>query len=482
MNDFQRPEDERLDFFEEPVSSLDFEDAEDDHPDERWLVSYADMMTLLFGLFVLLFSMSVMDQDKAKSILKSTEEHFGITDSGATQKGEAKSDTQQDKTSLGDMDLQIATLRGDIDALKTELQKVKQERDDLIIENDGLLSKKDAPAVSDMDKKELLHLKKSLKLALARQKDLEAQLDQASQAPAVDPSDELKDQVKDLEKQLASASVTQNKMNKLKSYLLKLRDSRRDLLARNQLLTKRNQGLQRDFQGLQAQLTQADELRSQMGAMQRKLASAQGLSAQVAQLKAAHQAAQTDRLRVSEQLEKAMIDKEAAQKKLSESQRKVASLEQDLQKNSSSLKKAQEQMEGLRNSKSFLAFMIDWSSKDHDIDLTIEDPQGKVYTYKNRTIPGQPGKFVVDTKRGPGVEFWQSSKLIPGRYKATYYFFNQYGNVSPAKVSATILSPKGSFDIAPVKMDLTTSRKHVVVFDVSTSGGVNIVSGGKSQP
>ncbi|OFZ16802.1 MAG: hypothetical protein A2Z20_02065 [Bdellovibrionales bacterium RBG_16_40_8] len=54
-------------------------DAHDDHEheehiDERWLVSYADMMTLLFGLFVLLYSMK--SPEDIKKMQESIEQKF----------------------------------------------------------------------------------------------------------------------------------------------------------------------------------------------------------------------------------------------------------------------------------------------------------------------------------------------------------------------------------------------------------------------
>lgn len=47
-----------------------------DHGD-LWLVSYADMMTLLFGFFVILYSLSQVDDQKMQSVGKQLAEAFG---------------------------------------------------------------------------------------------------------------------------------------------------------------------------------------------------------------------------------------------------------------------------------------------------------------------------------------------------------------------------------------------------------------------
>src|SRR4029450_1972100 len=44
---------------------------------ERWLVAYADMLTLLFVLFVVLFSMSSVDQKKFAELAAGLSEGFG---------------------------------------------------------------------------------------------------------------------------------------------------------------------------------------------------------------------------------------------------------------------------------------------------------------------------------------------------------------------------------------------------------------------
>lgn len=55
---------------------LEEEHHEDEHPSEGWLVSYADLMTLLFGLFVILFSISSVDKNKYEKLRKAVNEQF----------------------------------------------------------------------------------------------------------------------------------------------------------------------------------------------------------------------------------------------------------------------------------------------------------------------------------------------------------------------------------------------------------------------
>jgi chemotaxis protein MotB len=48
---------------------------------ERWLVSYADFITLLFAVFVTLYAMSQVDRAKAAKVIASTNEAFGVSKS-----------------------------------------------------------------------------------------------------------------------------------------------------------------------------------------------------------------------------------------------------------------------------------------------------------------------------------------------------------------------------------------------------------------
>ena len=50
---------------------------------ERWLVSYADFITLLFAVFVVLYAMSQSDKKKVEEVVASIQQSFGMVQSGA---------------------------------------------------------------------------------------------------------------------------------------------------------------------------------------------------------------------------------------------------------------------------------------------------------------------------------------------------------------------------------------------------------------
>jgi chemotaxis protein MotB len=74
------------------TGSLDISHDEGDHDEELWLMSYADMVTLLFGFFVILYSFSSLDEKKFDQMSEKVAEAF-------QSKGERKeSDTNADVT------------------------------------------------------------------------------------------------------------------------------------------------------------------------------------------------------------------------------------------------------------------------------------------------------------------------------------------------------------------------------------------------
>ncbi|WP_156364035.1 OmpA/MotB family protein [Curtobacterium sp. Leaf261] len=56
-------------------------DDEGEHPDERWMASYMDMITVLMCMFIVLFAMSTVDQQKFIALKNSLATGFGQTQS-----------------------------------------------------------------------------------------------------------------------------------------------------------------------------------------------------------------------------------------------------------------------------------------------------------------------------------------------------------------------------------------------------------------
>lgn len=96
----------------------------EEHVDERWMASYMDMVTVLMCLFIVLFAMSTVDQDKFIELKNSLATGFGSTDVGKvdTAKGvvvpvEKVSDEGQGFT--------------DADLASTEVEQLSQLREQL---------------------------------------------------------------------------------------------------------------------------------------------------------------------------------------------------------------------------------------------------------------------------------------------------------------------------------------------------------------
>jgi chemotaxis protein MotB len=103
-----------------------------DHPDERWLVSYADMITVLMCLFIVLFAMSNVDTGKYEELKDSLSAAFGrevvegepVLSGGAGEEGNAE-------------EPEVMT---DVERAQAELEYLRMLRDQIIerLETRGL--------------------------------------------------------------------------------------------------------------------------------------------------------------------------------------------------------------------------------------------------------------------------------------------------------------------------------------------------------
>lgn len=109
--------------------------AEEEHVDERWLVSYADMITVLMCLFIVLFAMSSVDQSKFQDLKASLATGFGAEESETadTASGVLAPPEQPDgeADTLSDLELariEVAELAAIREQVRVGLEKQGLER------------------------------------------------------------------------------------------------------------------------------------------------------------------------------------------------------------------------------------------------------------------------------------------------------------------------------------------------------------------
>jgi flagellar motor protein MotB len=361
--------------FEEPkyLKGIDdphdsHEEEETEHPDERWLVSYADMMTLLFGLFVMLYSMA----NKFEQVQSSAAKEFSKP---VAKKPEiTQVEYEKLKSQLDASHLTIANLQNNI--LSSE-------------EN----SKKD---------------KNEIKIAQQKLDELQSTLTA---------------QTAELATTKGSLSQTSAKIDDSTSLMQKVRLLENEKKVLDEKLVS---SAQKNKQ-LQTELTQKAPVRADN-----------------------HEA----------ELQNLTSQKTALEKRVSDQAAQIQQLEKQSARAAGG---------------AFAAVVISWPTQNHDIDLIVTDPEGKSYNYKHRAFDQHPGKFVLDTRRGPGAEMWQTDRILPGIYQIKYLFYNTYGNNDPAPVSGSIYSQGGIFDLPKVELNFNTKREQTFKLKISDKGEVQIV-------
>lgn len=85
-------------------------EVDEDGPDERWMASYMDMVTVLMCMFIVLFAMSTVDQDKFEQLANSLATGFGAVNVGSidTAEGVVVPDELVDASEEGFTDAELA--------------------------------------------------------------------------------------------------------------------------------------------------------------------------------------------------------------------------------------------------------------------------------------------------------------------------------------------------------------------------------------
>lgn len=116
----------------------------EDHPDERWLLTYADMITLLLALFIVLFAMGNTDPKKSESVANSVKDALNVSiSSGGTSIAQTggQADTKDLQQSVPTPSLQEAISQRQPASAK----EISKEQDDL----EQLKQRIDAAAAAD---------------------------------------------------------------------------------------------------------------------------------------------------------------------------------------------------------------------------------------------------------------------------------------------------------------------------------------------
>jgi chemotaxis protein MotB len=107
------------------------EEEEEHENHERWLVTYADMLTVLMALFLVMYAMSVVDQTKAEQLAGSVREYFG-TGPTLLDGGSGLMDTPSAPTSTEEqLAVEVQAAVAALDEKKALQKAIAQENDEL---------------------------------------------------------------------------------------------------------------------------------------------------------------------------------------------------------------------------------------------------------------------------------------------------------------------------------------------------------------
>ncbi len=160
---------------------------------------------------------------------------------------------------------------------------------------------------------------------------------------------------------------------------------------------------------------------------------------------------------------------------------KIKDLSQKLEENNKQLKKSEQELLVLKKAneelktKNYILIFSKWETEKHDIDLTVKNPLGKVFSFKNRKHEGMSGEFVLDSRYGPGAEIWTSNQVIPGEYEIKVTLYNQYGNDQDAVVNTTFIIGLEKIIFPEAKLSLVKNQTIIYKVKVSELGKMEVL-------
>ena len=128
-----------------------------------------------------------------------------------------------------------------------------------------------------------------------------------------------------------------------------------------------------------------------------------------------------------------------------------------------------------RLSWTFLAVVIHWDTKDHDVDLHIVDAAEREFSWEARAISGRPGELSVDMRDGPGVEIWELVTQAPaGEYRVYYNLYSRHNNPEAAVVNGGVYYRNGALRFRERRLTEERHKVLIAVVTVGSDGSVDV--------
>lgn len=149
------------------------------HIDEKWLVSYSDMMTLLFGLFVMLYSIAMEKQGDPAAIRNALKAISSEVQDKRSPDSVSSSDTSPtESNSLAQAQSEIEKLSSRLSSEKAEKERIAQEKEKLAAEMAAL--EKQVSETVEQGKEQTAKLETDLEASKEEAKKLQRDLAVAS--------------------------------------------------------------------------------------------------------------------------------------------------------------------------------------------------------------------------------------------------------------------------------------------------------------
>lgn len=165
-------------------------------------------------------------------------------------------------------------------------------------------------------------------------------------------------------------------------------------------------------------------------------------------------------------------DAQTLMAEIRQQQQELARQQEEIQRQQSQNRNLQEQLNN-----TFLIIVINWNTKEHDIDLHVIDPEGHLFKQdpsSEREFTGVPGKLSEDTTKGPGVEVWEIAKARPGTYKIYYKFFAKHGNIKSTEVKGRVYFRDGTKHFRTITLQNKNDEPLAATITVKNDGQVII--------